>query len=230
MSYLATIGYHGIETLGTQELETGEMERVLDKTELQICSSHVNLLDLEVDFERHIAFNKACGNRVLVVPFLPVGQRPRDREGWSRLADVLENIALRCRKAGMTLLYHNHDFEMQELEGRLVLDWLLEAPHLGLELDLAWAVRGGQDPLGLLERYAGRCSRVHIKDLAPAGSNPSEQGWADVGFGRLDWVSLVPAAIEAGAEWLIVEHDQPINPKTTVERSVSYLKRLLTKI
>ncbi|UCH26764.1 MAG: sugar phosphate isomerase/epimerase [Trueperaceae bacterium] len=230
MFNLAEIGYQGIEALGTHGFEASEMGRALDKTRLQICSNHVALSELETDLDRHIAFNQKIGNHVLVLPYLAEHQRPTTRPGWTQLAKKIDSIASRCSEAGMMLLYHNHDFEMQELEGKLLLDRLLEVPHLGLELDLAWVVRGGRDPLSLLERYAGRCSRVHIKDLAPKGTNPGEQGWADVGFGTLDWPTLVPAAIEAGAEWLIVEHDHPAHPMATVERSFTYLKRLLSQM
>ena len=48
------------------------------------------------------------------------------------------------------------------------------------------------DPIAELKRYAGRIEAVHVKDIAPAGQCVDEDGWADPGFGVLDWSTLVP--------------------------------------
>jgi sugar phosphate isomerase/epimerase len=133
----------------------------------------------------------------------------------------------------MTLLYHNHNWELQEFEGRLALDLLFEAagPALGFEPDLAWIAAGGHDPVALLYRYSGRCSRVHIKDLAPRGERPEDELFdgivmADVGAGTLAWPTLIPAAQAAGATWLIVEHDNPRDPIASITGSLAYLRGL----
>jgi sugar phosphate isomerase/epimerase len=112
-----------------------------------------------------------------------------------------------------------------------MIEWMLDSTdpsHLQWEPDLAWIVRGGADPLALLQKYAGRCPRIHVKDLAPAGTGEDEKGFADVGYGTLDWASLLPAARAAGAEWYIVEHDLPRDPVNTIRRSYDYLKGMMT--
>ncbi len=91
--------------------------------------------------------------------------------------------------------------------------------HLQWEPDLAWIVRGEADALALLQRYAGRCPCIHVKDLAPEGQNEDEMGFADVGYGTLNWETLLPATQAAGAEWYIVEHDLPKEPIKTIQRS-----------
>jgi sugar phosphate isomerase/epimerase len=125
--------------------------------------------------------------------------------------------------AGVRLLYHNHDFEMDVFDGQPAIAWLLETAqpqNLGFEPDLAWIVAGGQDAPGLLARFAGRCPRIHMKDL---GDDPEEHGLADVGSGRLAWDELLPAVVAAGAEWLVVEHDHPRDPIASVRRSREFL-------
>ena len=53
-------------------------------------------------------------------------------------------------------------------------------------------------------------SRVHVKDIAPAGENEDEDGWADVGHGMLDWArALAALGRGAGARSVVVEHDKP---------------------
>ena len=126
----------------------------------------------------------------------------------------------------MKLMYHNHAFEMESVDGKLAIDWLMEsAPKLGFEIDLAWVQRGGQNGVQLLKKYAGRCPRIHCKDLAPEGENQDQMGFADVGHGVLDWNALLPAAKAAGAEWYIVEHDLPKEPLVSIERSFKFLQQ-----
>ena len=226
LAEVAAIGYKGVETTSNHGCTADEMNALLAKTGLQVVSAHVGLAAIEADLDGVIAFNKAVGNTTLVVPWIPEAARAAGSSGWIELGRTLEAVGQRCADAGMRLLYHNHAFEMAEIEGKLAIDWLLGAAKpelLGFEIDLAWVERGGQSGVQLLNRYAGRCPRVHCKDLAPAGQNEDQMGFADVGHGIIDWSALLPAAKAAGAEWYIVEHDLPKEPLTSVRRSFEFL-------
>jgi sugar phosphate isomerase/epimerase len=227
---IADIGYHGIETIGNHGLSAGEMKDLLDANNLIACSTHVPLSSLEGELGRVIAFNQAIGNDCLVLPALPQEERPVDAAGWLQMGRRLDAIGKHCTDSEMRLLYHNHDWEMVELDGKLALDWLFEGAspdNLRWEPDIAWIVRGEVDPVKLLMRYSGRCPRIHVKDIAPEGENEDQMGFADVGHGVLDWSVLLPAAKAAGGEWFIVEHDLPKDPVTTVRRSFAFLNEEL---
>ncbi len=228
LSQVAAIGYSGVETTGNHGCTADQMRALLDKTGLKVVSQHAGLPSLESDLAGVIAFNQAIGNHTLVVPWLPEAARAKEASGWQQLGRQLDDIGRRCRDAGMRLLYHNHAFEMVEIEGQLAIDWLLSAPapeNVGFEIDLAWVQRGGQNGVQLLKKYAGRCPRIHCKDLAPEGENQDQMGFADVGHGVLDWNALLPAAKAAGAEWYIVEHDLPKEPLVSIERSFKFLQQ-----
>lgn len=226
---VAEAGYAGVETLGTHDLAASELKALLDTYGLVSCSSHTGLKDLQADLDHHISFNQVIGNHTLVIPYLQVDERPETADAWHTLGAMLGELGKRCQSAGMTLLYHNHDFEMAVYDGKTGLDWLIEGAdgELGVELDLAWIVKGRQDPIDFLKRYSGRCPRVHVKDIAPDGENLDEAGWADVGFGTLNWAKLLPEILAAGAEWLVVEHDLPKDPLSTISRSHQTLRKLL---
>jgi len=226
---VAAIGYTGVELVGNHNQSADEMKALLTKHNLQVVSSHAPISALESDLDNVIAFHKAIGNHVLVVPFLAPDDRGKDGAAWTQLGKRLAAIGQRCKAAGMKLLYHNHAFEMEVIEGKLAIDWLLEGAgaDLGFEIDLAWVQRGGQNGVELLQRYAGRCPRVHCKDLAPEGQNEDQMGFADVGHGVLDWAALLPAAKAAGAEWYIVEHDLPKEPLVSIRRSFDFLQTKL---
>ena len=226
LAEVAAAGYDGIETVGTQGVSADELNSMLDKHGLVVASSHTALTDLETDLEGVVAFNKAVGNDTLIVPWLSPGDRSDDADGWRDLGVRLGELAKTVQAQGMTLLYHNHDFEMRMVAGRPALEWLVEGAgeSLGLELDLAWVVKGGQDPLDLLKTFSGRVERVHVKDIAESGDNEDEDGWADVGSGTLDWDTLLPASAAAGATWYVVEHDNPKQPLASVRNSAAFLK------
>ena len=78
LSQVAAIGYTGIETVGNHKLSAAEMQALLDKHGLKVVSTHAPIAQLESDPESVIAFNKAIGNNVLVVPFLAPDDRGKD--------------------------------------------------------------------------------------------------------------------------------------------------------
>ncbi len=225
----ADAGYSGVETVGDQ-VRAPDAREALTTHGIEVCSSHVPLDALETDLAGVCDANLAVGNRVLVVPWLPVERRGRDAASWQALGERLGELGARCRERGLQLLYHHHDFELGMVGGRSGLAWLMEAADaqdLGLEPDLGWAQRAGLDPRALLASFAGRCRRVHLKDVAPAGAASSEEGWADVGEGVMPWNALLPACREAGAEWLVVEHDAPLDPLGSARRSADNLRAWL---
>lgn len=230
LAMVAQAGYRAVETVGTQGATADELKSLLNKHGLKVASSHVSLEALQEGLASVAEFQRAVGNHDLVVPWLPRHLYDDSSESWQTIGGQLDDLGQRCKEYDMRLHYHNHAFEMTQVDGKLGIEWLLGAAdpeNLGFEPDIAWMVRGGVDPVGLLERYAGRCSRVHVKDIAPEGENQDEDGWADVGSGTLDWAQLLPAAKRAGAVWYIVEHDRPKDPKRTVQTSADYLRQRL---
>ena len=231
LGHVADAGYRGVETIGDHGLSASALQELLDKHSLQAISTHRSLDALEKELDSIITFNQAIGNQVITIPYLAQELRPTDAKGWEALGTRFGKLGKECATAGIRLLYHNHDFEMKRIDGKLMIEWLLDSTdpaYLQWEPDLAWIVRGGEDPVALLQQYAGRCPRIHVKDLSPAGTNEEEKGFADVGYGTLDWATLLPAARAAGAEWYIVEHDLPQDPLRTIRRSYDTLKGLMT--
>jgi hypothetical protein len=77
---------------------------------------------------------------------------------------------------------------------------------------------------------------VHVKDLKRFPARPPREGdvpdrnavlpdLADVGQGVIDGGTLLPQCWSAGIRHFIVEHDDPVEPMTSAERSYRYLER-----
>lgn len=222
-------GIHAVETVGTQDVTAAELKKLLDRYQITPVSTHASLADLRKDLDGVVAFNQAIGNTTLVVPYLPEEQRPHDAAGWTALGQEIGELSKRVQAKGMTLAYHNHDFELVDFDGKTGLDLLFEAagPQLKAELDMAWVARAGYDPVAMLGKFSGRVFAIHAKDNAPKGQALDEGGFAAVGQGVLDWDAILPAASAAGVRWYIVEHDQPRDPAVVIKAGADYLRKHL---
>lgn len=225
-------GIEAVELVGDHGIAAEEMNALLTRYDLEVVSSHVAIDDLRDEIDEVIAFNQAVGNDTLVIPYLVEEARPDDAQGWQALGEEIGTLADRLAEDDLRLAYHNHDFEMQSYDGRTALELLLEAagPEVLGEVDLAWVARGGLDPADYLSRFEGRLFAVHAKDNAPAGTAEDERGFAIAGQGVLDWGAILPAAEAAGAEWYIIEHDQPRDAQAVVTEGHRFLSEALSAL
>jgi sugar phosphate isomerase/epimerase len=151
------------------------------------------------------------GVQTIYAPAPPLGEREGGEVEWTALGRELDLIGKIVTAEGVKFGWHNHNWEYANAaDGRRYIDILLEqAPDILWQADIAWMVRGGADPIAELRRYAGRIDAVHVKDIAPAGQCVDEDGWADPGYGVLDWSTLVPVLKEIGVTLFVAEHDKP---------------------
>ncbi len=223
-------GFKAVEIVSDQGVSAGEMKALLKKYQLQVTSDHVQLADLEADANKIITFNKAINNHTIVVPWLKAEERPDSAEGWKQFGQRLDKLGASLRTQGMTLAYHNHNFEMKKYDGKTALEIILDsasAQNVAVELDVAWVSRGGQDPVRFLQKYPGRIFAIHAKDNASIGIRDDEMNFAPTGSGLLAWNEILPAAAKAGTRWYIVEHDKPNDPRAIIIEGRRYLEKTL---
>ncbi|MBV8457391.1 MAG: sugar phosphate isomerase/epimerase [Acetobacteraceae bacterium] len=226
----ADAGYHYVELVGGQVEDRAATLVALKNAGLSACSAHVGLDTLRERPEQIMSACRELGFSELYVPSVPREERDNPAPYWTAIGQELGQMAERFASEGIHLGYHNHDWELRASDGgRNELDLLFAAAGgspLAWEVDVAWLERGGADPLELIRRYAGRINAAHVKDLAPAGKNLEEDGWADVGAGTVDWRALWPACREAGARWMVIEHDKPADPGASIARSLRFIRTL----
>lgn len=224
LARVAEIGYREVEFAGYFGRSASDVRAVLGRVGLAAPSSHVGLPDFRRDVDGVIATASAIGHNYLVVPWLDVAER-RTLDDYRRIGQELNRIGEKVRAAGMRLGYHNHDFELARIDGRIPLDVLLEEsnPNLVvLELDLYWAVKGGIDPVTYLGQYPGRVHLVHVKDSAGA----PEHRMVDVGKGTIDFAHIFARGELAGIRHAFVEHDNPPSTSETMRASYQHLAQL----
>ncbi|HST95775.1 MAG TPA: sugar phosphate isomerase/epimerase [Microvirga sp.] len=227
---VAEAGYRHVETVGSHLDDAANVRAKLEARGLTASSSHVSLAALR---EKPDAIAEACrvlGFSDLFMPAVPPDQRDMAAEGWRSLGQELGRMAERFRQQGIRLGYHNHHWELTPKDGhKTALELIFEAAGgapLAWQVDVAWLVRGGADPKQWIDRYRDRVASAHVKDIAPAGQNEDQDGWADVGSGVLDWRDLWRVCRDAGARTMVVEHDKPADPAQTARASFAFLRTI----
>lgn len=229
LAMLAATGYRRTEGYGGMLADPPSVLAAHEAAGLAMGSVHLALDDLRGDCDGMIRIAEVLGVSSVYAPYLAGHERPVDASGWSALAHELETLAGAFAAAGFHFGWHNHDFEFRPLAGGAVpMELVLEAaPSIGWEADLAWIVRAGADPLAWIDRFGDRITAVHVKDIAPAGECADEDGWADVGFGTMDWSRLLTALDGSPVRHFIVEHDRPNDDARFARRSLETLNTLM---
>jgi sugar phosphate isomerase/epimerase len=230
LTLLAGLGYQAVEGFGGlyPDLAAAEgLRKALDRAGLTMPTGHFSLDLVEGDPAKAVAIARALGVTAVIVPHLMPDARPKDAAGWAAFGQRLAKAGAPLRDAGLAFGWHNHDFEVQDVEGTTPLDLILEASDdTALELDLAWVVRGGKDPAAVIAKWGARLVAAHIKDIAPAGQCADEDGWADVGYGTMDWIGLMHDLRATPCRFFVMEHDKPNDHARFAARSFDFLKTL----
>jgi len=226
LELLAGLGYKKVEPFGGLLNDPQRLKSQLELHGLSMPTSHVGLDRLRADPVAAVRLCGGLGVQTIYAPAPPVGEREGGEAEWTALGRELDRIGKIVTAEGVKFGWHNHHWEYAKAaDGRRYLDIMLEqAPDLLWQADLAWMVRGGADPIAELRRYAGRIEAVHIKDIAPAGQCVDEDGWADPGYGVLDWSTLVPVLKEIGVTLFVAEHDKPNDVARFARRAYATVK------
>jgi sugar phosphate isomerase/epimerase len=219
------IGYDNVECAGYAGLAPAEFKKLLDDAGLTAVSVHAGYEDLT---ERPGSVVETCN--VLGVKYAAVSCGADDKAGWLTVADGLDRAGAQLRGAGIQLCYHNHAHEFVQYDGKYALDILLAAAqpeNLACQLDMYWVRDGGEDPVAMVNQYAGRCPLLHIKDMTPDDpANERSHTFAEVGQGVIDWPPIFAAGKAAGARWYIVEQDVCAeDPFKSAEISAQFMKQ-----
>lgn len=214
---LAAMGFTHVEPYRILD-DTDGLAAALDEAGLRATAAHANLVTGERD--AFLAAAKRLGLDTLIVPWAdPDGLR--DRDGVTRLARAVNDAAHHAADQGISVGYHNHDFEFrQRVDGTSAYEIFVDQldPDVVLELDTHWASTGGADVFELLPRLAGRIGFLHVTNEPPDDDDPPVLG-VDI-TGRMDEVVVAGRAAGAMTVLEVVVHDGDVFP--VLERNAAY--------
>ena len=233
MQKMKAAGYDGIELCGFMIHPAGLMVRLMTKAAgmpvgkggdldwkrlvkdsgLQVVSLHTDLGSVERDSAAVAAEAKAFGTKYAVITGMyrfAYGEEKAVRD----LAERLNRAGEAVRKEGVSLLYHNHNCELQRVSStRRGYDILLEETDpaaVNFEFDSYWFAEGGADPLEWMERLGSRMKLWHINDRGARLAGPAmtpilKTDSAELGTGNMPLEALAEQAKRANVEAVVLE-------------------------
>lgn len=211
------LGFDGVEFAGYGGVEPDVLRAKLDELGLVAVGTHADIDCFREDkIEETIALGKTLGMKYMGVGGAPHATKEEVEEIKTVFAKANEIGA----KHDMKFYYHNHteEFEMS-FDGKLCMDCIAEGAYL--ELDTYWSFAAGADNYKYITENADKIVLLHIKD--GVDRKPTA-----LGEGENDLLSVFKAAKEIGAEWLILENDNPTpDGLSDIARSMEYFKKNL---
>ena len=219
------IGYDAIEVAGFGPVGFKELAKILDGEGLTCCGTHTPFEKLLADPERVIEDHALIQAKNTAPGIMPNAYRADGLAGYKRFALEANLLALKLKPMGLSLSYHNHDFEFTRFGPKTGLEILFStALALSAELDTYWIQAGGGDPAAWIRHVKGRLPLLHLKDMVYSGD---KHVMAEVGEGNLNWPAILQAAADAGVHWYVVEQDTcKRDPFESIAISLANLKAM----
>ena len=186
---------------------------MLKEAGLTVCGLHESVEDLKARTQELIARARWLGTTRLVAAAATEVDFADDAQVSALMRD-LNDIGRAAREAGLTLIYHNHNQELERAKGceysaltRMLTE--TEPELVGFELDVAHLQTAGASPEAWCRRTKGRLGLLHVSDRAPEHAEPGKlmrpMQSLPVGQGNMEWEAIFKAAAEAGAEGIVLE-------------------------
>lgn len=242
LARVAEIGFNTLEgatytgSLQFYGMSPDAFAKLLKQNNLVMPSSHYRLGEeltngkadegtMLHNWDRAVDDAAQVGIKYMVCAYLS----PAERGGldhYKYVADQLNKAGERCKKAGIQLCYHNHDFEFEAQDNKLPYDILLATDKelVKMELDLYWVNKAGKDPIVLFNEHPGRFPLWHLKDM---DATPKHD-FAEVGSGVINFKKILEHSKKAGLKYFFVEQDKtPGDPFVSIQKSIDYIKKNL---
>ncbi|WP_026462116.1 sugar phosphate isomerase/epimerase family protein [Adhaeribacter aquaticus] len=222
---LAKMGYKEIESARSEKghyygFTGAEMKKVTKDLGLILRSGHVHVNE---NWQKTVDEAAEAGQTYLICSSLP--SRGQTISNYQQVAETFNKAAEACKKANLIFGYHNHEYEFDKVDGKILYDILLDEtdPDLvKMEMDLGWAIVTGNDPMRYFQKYPNRFPLWHLKDMKKEKEESTE-----FGNGRINFVELFQAAKKSGMKHFFVEQEEYAgDPMDSVKHNINYLKKL----
>lgn len=229
------IGYRELEPFGYRDgkyfgVTAVEFKKILDDNGMTSPSGHyefntyMSKSGTSDELKPLIEAAKIMEHSHLIVPHLQDSLRT-SIDDYKRITEKLNEAAVLCKSAGLKLAYHNHDFEFKDYNGQNGYDIMLSGTDQSMvdfEMDLYWVVRAGQDPVALFNKYPGRFTYWHVKDMSKADRTKN----TEIGSGSVDFKTIFANGKKAGIKHYILEQENfEMDPFESLAKSIGYIQK-----
>ena len=196
------IGYTITQMSGICQIDAEKLKAYSEEFSLPITCTHSPYDRIVNDTDALIDEHKTFG-----CPTIGLGAMPPEfcGEGVYGFVEAMKEPLRKIKAAGLNLAYHNHAFEFEKVNGKLIYDILIdELPDLDFIIDTYWIKYAGYDTIDYIKRIGpARIKNVHLKDMASEPQGPI----CPCGCGVIDFTKIVSLCDELGIENALVEQD-----------------------
>jgi len=226
------MGYRSVQTSGLGPIEPRDLRHILDEEGLVCCAAHEPAEAMLAEPEKIAEKMRTLGCLHVAYPH-PANRDLSTPEGVKSLCTALNKAGKVYSKYGISFSYHNHSIEFQKVGKKTVLEQIYERTDpalLASELDTYWVQAGGGSPVDWVKGLKGRLPLLHLKDYGVDAQGKMRM--EEIGYGNLDWERIIPAALQSGCCWFIIEQDRDWegeDPFRSLKMSFDFLKKNFTK-
>ena len=234
LAKVRSLGFTHVELAGTYGLTAEQFKAQLDDHGLKAVAAHYSYDLFRTNIEGIIRDAKILGFQYAGCAWIPHAGDIFDEKTCRDAIAVFDQAGETLAKAGMKFNYHTHGYEFQQYKDGTLFDLLTSETNpkfVCFEMDVFWAVHGGQDPIKLFEKYGSRFELMHLKGMREGTPIGLFTGKADVtndvpiGQGMIDFPPLLRAAAKAGAKWYFIEDESPL-VEEQLPQSLRYLESI----
>ncbi len=239
LSEARAAGFSGIETGGKFPRDPAVLGPILEAHQMRLCGGWYSgtLLDNDIEAEKDRIAEQMHLFKAMHAPCIVYGETAgtiqgerstsldrRRRLDEAQIRDYghkLTAFAAWCSEQGMPIAFHHHMATAIETEDDLDLLMTHSGPELPLLYDPGHMAFAGGDVLRVIDKYGGRISHFHAKDVRAAVINAldrSRESFLDAvlkgaftvpGDGALDFAAIVQRLADHGYQgWFVVEAEQ----------------------
>lgn len=138
----------------------------------------------------------------------------RDKTLVDDLCKQLNNVGKSLKKEGIQLLYHNHNYEFQKVQGKqTAYEYLIantDPEYVGFEFDSYWPTEAGVCALDVMKSLGQRMKLYHINDRGTKLQKPVmtpilKSDSCELGYGNMNLEALCKQALSVGVEAVVLE-------------------------
>lgn len=219
--FLQDIGVNIIQISGIGPIEPKKVAHLVEKYNMDVCVTHKAyermLNDLDNLIDEHLMIGCDC---------IGVGGMPSEyrntADGVREFIKQTEKIGKHMQKRGVHFNYHNHDFEFNYVDGRRIIDMLIEDtdPELFWFVpDVAWIKIAGEDPSEYIKKMQNRVKVLHFKDYNIIDNKHS---FTEIGLGCMDLVACYRTCLEMKIPYIVYEQDNGFSENPIKSTEISY--------
>lgn len=201
-----------------------ELKDIGDDNGIIIPLSHTPWKKITEETAKVAEWHLEAGAHTIGLGMMPM-EYLRNAEKLKDFCEKANGISEKLKPYGLKFGYHNHSMEFKKMDGKLVIERLMEdCPEIEFIFDTFWCRYAGYDPTEWIGKLEGRVRDIHLKDWSLGILKLPRI--MDVGKGKLDFAEILQKAEGSGTENALIEHDFTRNPDKTTKESMEYLKEI----